>query len=115
MSRCFLLKSSATRARMGHYDTAMGIEPFEQHQPRVDPKAFVHQGAWVIGDVEIGAEASVWPAAVLRGDHGAIRLGAKSSFQDGAVAHATENVSTTVVGEECTVGHRVVLHGCKVS
>lgn len=92
----------------------MAIEPFEQFTPRIHPAAFVHPGAHVIGEVEIGDEASVWPAAVLRGDHGAIRIGARTSIQDGSVAHATENVSTTVVGLECTVGHRVVLHGCKV-
>ena len=68
----------------------------------------------MIGDVEIAEEASIWPGAVLRGDHGQIRVGARTSIQDGTVCHATENESTTVVGAECTVGHRVVLHGCQI-
>ena len=90
------------------------IETFEAFTPRVHPSAFVHPGAFLIGEVEIGEEASIWPAAVLRGDHGGIFLGPRSSFQDGSVAHATENRSTTRVGAQCTVGHRVVLHGCTV-
>lgn len=93
----------------------MSIETFENLVPRVHPAAFVHSGAFLIGSVEIGEEASVWPAAVLRGDHGAIRIGARSSIQDGCVAHATQNHSETVIGAECTVGHRVVLHGCQVA
>jgi carbonic anhydrase/acetyltransferase-like protein (isoleucine patch superfamily) len=91
------------------------IEPFENNNPRVHPSAFVHPGAYLIGDVEVGEEASIWPAAVLRGDHGPISIGARTSIQDGCVAHATENRSHTRIGMECTVGHRVVLHGCRVS
>jgi carbonic anhydrase/acetyltransferase-like protein (isoleucine patch superfamily) len=92
----------------------MPIESFEAHTPRVHPAAFVHPGAWLLGDVEIAEEASVWPSAVLRGDHGRISIGARSSFQDGCVAHATDGLSVTSVGVECTVGHRAVLHGAKV-
>jgi len=93
----------------------VSIETFENLVPRVHPAAFVHSGAFLIGSVEIGEEASVWPTAVLRGDSGAIRIGARSSIQDGCVAHATQNRSETVIGAECTVGHRVVLHGCQVA
>jgi carbonic anhydrase/acetyltransferase-like protein (isoleucine patch superfamily) len=92
----------------------MPIESFEAHSPLVHPTAFVHPSACVIGEVEIGENASVWPMAVLRGDHGRIVIGARTSFQDGCVAHATDGVSTTRVGVECTVGHRAVLHGCVV-
>ncbi len=92
----------------------MPIESFETFTPRVHPQAFVHPGAHVIGEVEIGEEASIWPATVLRGDHGGIVIGARTSIQDGSVAHATENMSRTVIGTDCTVGHRAVLHGCKV-
>jgi carbonic anhydrase/acetyltransferase-like protein (isoleucine patch superfamily) len=91
------------------------IEPFEKNIPRVHPLAFVHPGAYLIGEVEVGEEASVWPAAVLRGDHGAISIGARTSVQDGCVAHATHDRSQTKIGMECTVGHRVVLHGCQVA
>jgi carbonic anhydrase/acetyltransferase-like protein (isoleucine patch superfamily) len=90
------------------------IESFENLSPRVHPEAFVHWGAYLLGDVDVAEEASIWPATVLRGDHGAIRIGARTSIQDGSVAHATENHSTTRIGAHCTVGHRVVLHGCVV-
>jgi carbonic anhydrase/acetyltransferase-like protein (isoleucine patch superfamily) len=93
----------------------VSIETLENLTPRVHPAAFIHSGAFLIGSVEVGEEASVWPAAVLRGDHGAIRIGARTSIQDGCVAHATQNHSETVIGAECTVGHRVVLHGCQVA
>jgi carbonic anhydrase/acetyltransferase-like protein (isoleucine patch superfamily) len=90
------------------------IEPFEAFKPDVHPQAFVHPGAHVIGAVRVGAEASIWPSTVLRGDHGEIIIGERTSIQDGSVAHATEKLSTTVIGAECTVGHRTVLHGCRV-
>jgi carbonic anhydrase/acetyltransferase-like protein (isoleucine patch superfamily) len=92
----------------------MAIESFEKWVPRIHPLAFVHAGAHVIGDVEMDEESSLWPSAVLRGDQGAIRIGARTSIQDGSVVHATDGLSTTSVGEECTVGHRVILHGCQV-
>ncbi len=92
----------------------MPIESFEKLTPRVHPSAFVHSGAFLLGDVVVGEEASIWPAVVLRGDHGGIVVGARTSIQDGSVAHATEGISQTVIGAECTVGHRVVLHGCRV-
>lgn len=92
----------------------MPIESFEQWTPRVHPTAFVHPGAYLIGDVQIGEEASIWPSVVLRGDQGSILIGARTSIQDGSVAHATHGISTTIIGAHCVVGHRVVLHGCKV-
>lgn len=90
------------------------LESFEAHHPRVDPSAFVHAAAVVIGEVEIGPESSVWPTATIRGDDGPIVIGAQSSIQDGAVLHNTEGVSVTVVGNRVTVGHRAVLHGCRI-
>ena len=92
----------------------MAIEPFERFVPQIHPAAFIHPAATLIGEVTVGEEASVWPSAVLRGDHGAIRIGARTSIQDGSVGHATDGRSVTEVGEECTVGHRVVLHGCRI-
>jgi len=89
-------------------------EPFEEHVPRIHPEAFVHASAVVIGEVEIGAESSVWPTAVLRGDDGPISIGARTSIQDGAVVHDTEGLSTTTVGDRVTVGHRAILHGCTI-
>ena len=89
-------------------------EPFEAHHPQIDPAAFVHAAAVIIGEVSIGPESSVWPTATLRGDDGPIRIGAKTSIQDGTVIHNTEGVSVTTVGDRVTVGHRVILHGCTV-
>ena len=93
----------------------MAIETFEQLVPRIHPRAFVHAGAYILGEVEIAEEASVWPTCVLRGDQGAIRIGERTSIQDGTVAHGTDGVTQTLIGPECTVGHRAVLHGCRVA
>jgi carbonic anhydrase/acetyltransferase-like protein (isoleucine patch superfamily) len=82
-------------------------------EPRIDPSAYVHPDAVVIGDVEIGAEASVWPGAVLRGDDGRIVVGARTSIQDGTVVHTTA-YAPTVVGEDCVVGHNAHLEGCEI-
>lgn len=79
--------------------------------PAVHPTAFVHPDATVIGDVTIGAESSVWPGAVLRGDHGTITVGSRSSVQDGSVLHAGPGFPT-VVGDGCVIGHIVHLEGC---
>jgi carbonic anhydrase/acetyltransferase-like protein (isoleucine patch superfamily) len=79
--------------------------------PRIDPSAFVHPDAVVIGNVTLGPDASVWPGAVLRGDFGSITVGAGSSIQDGSVLHATP-LHSTVVGAGCVVGHLVHLEGC---
>lgn len=72
--------------------------------PKIDPTAWVHPAATVVGDVEIGPESSIWPGAVLRGDFGAIRVGARTSIQDNAVLHAAPS-APTVVGDECVIAH----------
>lgn len=79
--------------------------------PRVDADAFIHPDAVVIGDVTIGPESSVWPGAVLRGDHGTITVGAGTSIQDGTVIHAGPNFPT-IIGDRCVVGHLTHLEGC---
>lgn len=81
--------------------------------PTIDPAAFVHPDAVIIGDVTIGPESTVWPAAVLRGDHGSIRVGARTSVQDGAVVHCTAELDT-VIGDDCTIGHQAHLEGCTI-
>jgi carbonic anhydrase/acetyltransferase-like protein (isoleucine patch superfamily) len=83
------------------------------YEPDIDESAFVHPDAVVIGRVRIGAEASVWPCAVLRGDHGPIEIGARTSVQDGTVVHTTEKWPT-IIGAECVVGHNAHLEGCVV-
>ena len=81
--------------------------------PTIDPRAFVHPDAVIIGDVSIGADSSVWPGAVLRGDGGRIRIGERTSVQDNAVLHTTPE-SPTVVGDGCVLGHLIHLEGCTI-
>lgn len=88
--------------------------PFGGKVPRVAPGAFVAPNATLIGDVEIAEGASVWFGAVLRGDIGRIRVGARSNVQDLACIHMTEGLSEAIVGEDVTVGHGAILHGCTV-
>jgi carbonic anhydrase/acetyltransferase-like protein (isoleucine patch superfamily) len=81
--------------------------------PRIDPAAWLHPQAVVIGNVTIGPEASIWPCAVLRGDFGLIEIGARTSIQDGTVVHTTPE-NPTIVGPECVVGHNAYLEGCTI-
>jgi carbonic anhydrase/acetyltransferase-like protein (isoleucine patch superfamily) len=81
--------------------------------PAVDPSAFVAPNAVLIGDVEIGPESSVWFGAVLRGDNGPIRVGARTSIQDNAVVHVSEH-GGTYIGDDVTVGHCAVMEDCDV-
>jgi carbonic anhydrase/acetyltransferase-like protein (isoleucine patch superfamily) len=82
-------------------------------EPDIDPSAFVHPDAVIIGAVRIGADASVWPGAVLRGDYGTITVGARTSIQDGTVVHATAEKPTRI-GADCVIGHLAHLEGCTV-
>jgi carbonic anhydrase/acetyltransferase-like protein (isoleucine patch superfamily) len=81
--------------------------------PVIDPTAWVHPDAVVIGRVTLGAEVSVWPCAVLRGDFGTISVGARTSVQDGTVVHAGRQTPTEV-GSECVIGHNAYLEGCRL-
>jgi carbonic anhydrase/acetyltransferase-like protein (isoleucine patch superfamily) len=92
----------------------MSSEAFENLLPIVHPTAFVHPSAQLLGDVKLDEDVSVWPTTVLRGDCGTIHIGARTNVQDGSVAHATTGMSQTSIGIECTIGHRVILHGCTV-
>ncbi|MHB8218782.1 MAG: gamma carbonic anhydrase family protein [Acidimicrobiales bacterium] len=89
----------------------MTIYELDGLTPRIHPDAYVHPDAVVIGDVEIGAHASIWPGAVLRGDYGTITVGDRSSVQDGTVIHAGPGFPT-VVGRGCVIGHVAHLEGC---
>ena len=79
--------------------------------PKIDPEAYVHPDAVVIGDVTLGAASSVWPGAVLRGDYGTITVGERTSIQDGTVVHAGPGFPT-VIGNGCVIGHLTHLEGC---
>lgn len=89
-------------------------EPFQGKSPQIDPEAYVHHSAVIIGDVEVGAESSVWPNATLRGDDGPIRVGSQTSIQDNAVVHMTEGRSHTTIGSRVTIGHGAIIHGCTI-
>lgn len=91
----------------------MPIYALGEQVPSIDPTAFVHPDAVVIGSVTIGPESSVWPGAVLRGDGGTITIGARTSIQDGTVVHTTPQ-TPTVVGDRCVIGHVVHLEGCAI-
>lgn len=93
----------------------MMVEPFEGVSPRIHPSAWIAPNATVIGNVEIGAEASVWYGAVIRGDGGehVIRIGARTSVQDNCVVHVSDE-GPTLVGEEVTIGHGAVLESCVI-
>lgn len=98
----------------------MTIESFENISPTIDRTAFVHDQALVVGDVVIGENSSVWPFTVARGDVNGIRIGYSTNIQDNSVLHVTHDGPykpggyTLEIGDEVTVGHRVILHGCKV-
>jgi carbonic anhydrase/acetyltransferase-like protein (isoleucine patch superfamily) len=81
--------------------------------PQIDPEAFVHPDCTIIGNVVVGAGATIWPQAVLRGDQSRIVVGARTSVQDGAVLHCTRSLET-IVGTDCTIGHLAHLEGCIV-
>lgn len=91
----------------------MPIYALGEQVPVIDPDAFVHPDAVIIGSVSIGPESSIWPGAVLRGDDGEIRVGARTSIQDNCVLHTTLE-TPTVVGDDCVIGHIVHLEGCTI-
>ncbi len=90
------------------------ILPYRDKHPIIHPTAFIAENAVIIGDVEIGEEASVWYGCVLRGDVGDIKIGARSNIQDLTMIHCTYNFKGTHVGEDCTIGHTAILHACDV-
>ena len=90
------------------------ISNFSEKQPRIHESAFVADDAIVIGDVEIGEQASIWFGSILRGDVNHIRIGDRTNIQDGTVVHVSSRTHPTVLENDITVGHRVTLHGCYV-
>ena len=92
----------------------MALYQLDDISPRLSDTAWVADSAQVIGNVEMAEGSSVWFGCVLRGDVGPIRLGARSNVQDLSCIHATDGISHTSVGEDVTVGHGVILHGCTV-
>lgn len=91
----------------------MAVYALGDREPIIDPTAYVHPAAVVIGSVELGPEASVWPHAVIRADDNLIRIGARTSVQDNAVLHCTGHLPT-IVGDDVTLGHLCHLEGCTI-
>ena len=91
----------------------MAIYALGDLEPQIHPQAYVHPDATVIGDVRIGAYASVWPQTVLRGDHGYIELGERSNIQDGCVVHCTAQ-DPTILGPSSAIGHAVHVEGARI-
>ena len=94
-------------------DAGARLVTFGDWTPEVDPKAFVADGATLVGAVRVAANASVWYSAVVRADGAPIEIGAGSNVQDGSVLHSDPDFPVRV-GERCTVGHRAVVHGCTI-
>ena len=96
------------------------IQTFDGITPRIAEGVYVHPSANVIGDVEIGADSSIWPSVVVRGDVNAIRIGVGTNIQDLSTLHVNHKSSADPlgaplnIGKYVTVGHNVVLHGCTI-
>jgi gamma-carbonic anhydrase len=90
------------------------IKSFQNTTPKIHESAFVAEDAVVVGDVEIGENASVWYGSIIRGDVNFIRIGARTNIQDACVIHVSRETHSTILEEEITVGHRVTLHGCYI-
>ena len=90
------------------------LRPHRGLLPRVHPTAYIDDSAQVIGDVEIGEESSVWMCVVIRGDVHRIRIGRRSNVQDGTVIHAMKETHPTTIGNNVTIGHAAIVHGCTI-
>lgn len=96
------------------------IRPFLDHHPTIDPSAYIDKASVIIGQVNIGTDASIWPMVVIRGDVHQIQIGAKSNIQDGSVLHVTHRSDHDPdggplhIGLGVTVGHGAILHACDI-
>jgi carbonic anhydrase/acetyltransferase-like protein (isoleucine patch superfamily) len=90
------------------------LRPHRGQLPRVHPTAYIDDSAQVIGNVEIGEESSVWMCAVLRGDVHWIRIGRRTNVQDGTIVHVMTGTHPTTIGDNVTIGHGAILHGCTI-
>jgi carbonic anhydrase/acetyltransferase-like protein (isoleucine patch superfamily) len=92
----------------------MAIRPYRGKLPVIQPSAFIDETAQVIGDVVIGAESSVWMHTVIRGDVHYIRIGDRSNVQDGTIVHVQHDTHPTIIGNDVTIGHGAIVHGCTI-
>ncbi|GAA4895420.1 gamma carbonic anhydrase family protein [Ferrimonas pelagia] len=98
----------------------MALKAYQHTSPILGTRVFVEQSAVLYGDITLGDDASIWPLVAARGDVNHIRIGARSNIQDGSVLHVTRTSAADpvghplLIGEDVTVGHKVMLHGCKI-
>jgi len=90
------------------------IRSFRGRKPQIAASAYIDPQAVVVGDVTIGADSSVWPCVVIRGDVNFIRIGARTNIQDGSVLHVMRDTHPLILGDAVTIGHGAVLHGCTI-
>jgi len=90
------------------------LRSFAGKRPQIGRGVFLAETCAVIGDVVVGDESSIWYSTVLRGDVMAIRIGARTNLQDGTVVHVTSGQFATTVGDDCTIGHSAIIHGCTI-
>ena len=90
------------------------LRPYKGVLPRVAADAFIDESAQVIGDVQIGEESSLWMNVVVRGDVNWIRIGRRTNVQDGTIVHVMRETNPTTIGDEVTIGHGAVVHGCTI-
>jgi carbonic anhydrase/acetyltransferase-like protein (isoleucine patch superfamily) len=91
------------------------LRPYKDRLPEVHPTAYIDQSAQVIGDVTIGEQSSVWMTVVIRGDVNYIRIGDRTNIQDGTVVHVMHDTCPTVIGNDVTIGHGAIVHGCTIA
>jgi carbonic anhydrase/acetyltransferase-like protein (isoleucine patch superfamily) len=90
------------------------LRPYRGTLPQVHPSAYVDPSAQVVGDVTVGEESSLWMNVVVRGDVHWVRIGRRTNLQDGTIVHVMRGTHPTAIGDEVTVGHAAVLHGCTI-
>ena len=90
------------------------LRPFRGVPPRIHSTAFIDDSAQVIGDVDIGEDSSVWMNVVMRGDVNAIRVGRRTNIQDGTIVHVMSGTHPTTIGDQVTIGHGAIVHGCTI-
>jgi gamma-carbonic anhydrase len=90
------------------------IRAYRGRTPQVAASAYIDQAATLIGDIQIGEDSSVWPGVVIRGDVHYIRIGARTNIQDGSVLHVMRDEHPLILGDDVTIGHGVILHGCTI-
>ena len=90
------------------------LKPHRSHRPKLGKGSWVAENATLIGDVEIGEDSSIWFGTVIRGDAHSIRIGARTNIQDNCTLHGTTGLHEVVIGDEVTMGHGVIAHGCRI-